>query len=86
LDHHPLRNKFHAALNISVANVLAAPMRGVGLTVQENGGRGGPDALREVYESLSIGFQANRALRIEHMMKRSLYGGSGWEGGSQGLG
>jgi hypothetical protein len=40
-------------------------------------GGGGPEALREVYESLSIGFQVNRALRIEHMMKRSLYGGLG---------
>jgi hypothetical protein len=37
-------------------------------------GGGGPDALREVHE-LSIGFQVNRALRIEHMMKPSLYGG-----------
>jgi hypothetical protein len=199
----PLRNKFHAALKISVANALAAPMRGVGLTVQENephmsthfepaqpqqttqtesqdqdefevtpgvesradllfkdqdGGKAilidvtsasglsryvklhryspgavaelaeqrktkaysrlwnveserarliffavelsgcfgpeaqqmcktvvemggdGPEALREVYESLSIGFQVNRALRIEHMMKRSLYGGLGLGG------
>jgi hypothetical protein len=25
---------------------------------------GGPEALREVYESLSIGFQGNRALRM----------------------
>jgi hypothetical protein len=41
---------------------------------------GGPEALREVYESLSIGFQVNRALRIEHMMKRSLYGGLGLGG------
>jgi hypothetical protein len=32
-------------------------------TVVEMGG-GGPEALREVYESLSIGFQVNRALRI----------------------
>jgi hypothetical protein len=32
----PLRNKFHALLNISVANALAAPMRGVGVTVQES--------------------------------------------------
>jgi hypothetical protein len=43
-------------------------------------GRGGPEALREVYESLSIGFRVNRALRIEHMMKRSLYGGLGLGG------
>jgi hypothetical protein len=48
-------------------------------TVVEMGG-GGPEALREVYESLSIGFQVNRALRIEHMMKRSLYGGLGLGG------
>jgi hypothetical protein len=47
-------------------------------TVVEMGG-GGPEALREVYESLSIGFQVNRALRIEHMMKRSL-----WEGRKSG--
>jgi hypothetical protein len=52
-------------------------------TAVEMGG-GGPDALREVYESLSIGFQVNRALRFEHMMKRSLYGGLGLGGGSQG--
>jgi hypothetical protein len=32
----PLRNKFHALLKTSVANALAAPMRGVGLTVQES--------------------------------------------------
>jgi hypothetical protein len=44
-------------------------------TVAEMGGSG-PDALREVHESLSIGFQVNRALRIEHMMKPSL---KGWE-------
>jgi hypothetical protein len=43
-------------------------------------GGGGPEALREVYESLSIGFQVNRALRIEHMMKRSLYGELGLGG------
>jgi hypothetical protein len=43
-------------------------------------GGGGSEALREVYESLSIGFQVNRALRIEHMMKRSLYGGLGLGG------
>jgi hypothetical protein len=42
-------------------------------TVTEMGG-GGPEALREVYESLSIGFQVNRALGIEYMMKTSLYG------------
>jgi hypothetical protein len=36
-------------------------------TIAEMGG-GGPDA----HESLSIGFQVNRALRIEHMMKPSL--------------
>jgi hypothetical protein len=41
---------------------------------------GGPEALSEVYESLSIGFQVNRALRIEHMMKRSLYEGLGLGG------
>jgi hypothetical protein len=53
-------------------------------------GGGGPDALREVHESLSIGFQVNRALRIEHMMKPSLYGGLGLggrkSGGSAGQG
>jgi hypothetical protein len=55
-------------------------------TVVEMGG-GGPEAFREVYESLSIGFQVNRALRIEHMMKRSLYGGFGLRGRKcQGLG
>jgi hypothetical protein len=48
-------------------------------TVAEMGGSG-PDALREVHESLSIGFQVNRALRIEHMMKPSLYGGLGLGG------
>jgi hypothetical protein len=43
-------------------------------------GGGEPDALREVHESLSIGFQVNRTLRIEHMMKPSLYGGFGLGG------
>jgi hypothetical protein len=47
-------------------------------------GEGGPDALREVHESLSIGFQVNRALRIEHMMKSSLYGGLGLGGRKSG--
>jgi hypothetical protein len=28
-------------------------------------------------ESLSIGFQVNRAIRIEHIMKRGLFGGFG---------
>jgi hypothetical protein len=32
----------------------------------------------EVYESLSIGFQVNRAIKIiEHIMKRGLFGGFG---------
>jgi hypothetical protein len=31
-----LKNKFHALLKILVANALAAPMRGVGLMVQES--------------------------------------------------
>jgi hypothetical protein len=34
-------------------------------------GGGEPDALRDVYESLFIRFQVNRALRIEHMIKLS---------------
>jgi hypothetical protein len=53
-------------------------------TIAEMGG-GGPDALREVHESLSIRFQVNRALRIEHMMKPSLYVGLGL-GGEEGRG
>jgi hypothetical protein len=35
------------------------------------GGKG-PEGLKSIYESLSIGFQVNRALRIEHMMKPEL--------------
>jgi hypothetical protein len=37
----------------------------------------GQEGLKSIYESLSIGFQVNRALRIEHMMKPRLYGGLG---------
>jgi hypothetical protein len=38
----------------------------------------GPEGLKKIYESLSIGFQMNRAIRIEHiMMKRGLFGGFG---------
>jgi hypothetical protein len=33
----------------------------------------GPDGLKKRYESLSIGFQVNRAIRIEHIMN------SGWD-------
>jgi hypothetical protein len=36
-------------------------------------------------ERLSIGFQVNRAVRIEQYDEvKSQYGGEGWEGGSQG--
>jgi hypothetical protein len=37
----------------------------------------GPERLKKIYESLSIGFQVNRAIRIEHIMKRGLFGGFG---------
>jgi hypothetical protein len=36
----------------------------------------GPEGLKKIYESLSLGFQVNRAIRIEHLMKRGL---SVWE-------
>jgi hypothetical protein len=39
----------------------------------EKGGVG----LKKIYESLSIGFQVNRAIRIEHIMKHGLFGGFG---------
>jgi hypothetical protein len=32
----------------------------------------GPEGLKKIDESLSIGFQVNRAIRIEHFMKRAL--------------
>jgi hypothetical protein len=35
------------------------------------------EGLKKRYESLSIGFQVNRAIRIEHIMKRGLFGGFG---------
>jgi hypothetical protein len=41
----------------------------------------GPEGLKKIYESLSIGFQVNRAIRIEHIMKRGLFGGFGPMGG-----
>jgi hypothetical protein len=59
---------------------LSAPLDQQSKCVRAEMGGGGPDALREVHESLSIGFQVNRALRIEHMMKPSLYGGLGLGG------
>jgi hypothetical protein len=37
----------------------------------------GPEGLKKIYESLSIGFQVNKAIRIEHIMKRGLFGGFG---------
>jgi hypothetical protein len=37
----------------------------------------GPEGLKKIYESLSIGFQVNRAIRIENIMKRGLFGGFG---------
>jgi hypothetical protein len=37
----------------------------------------GPEGLKKIYESLSIGFQVNRTIRIEHIMKRGLFGGFG---------
>jgi hypothetical protein len=37
------------------------------IELAEVGGEG-PEGLKSIYESLSIGFQVNRALRIEHMM------------------
>jgi hypothetical protein len=33
--------------------------------------------LKKISESLSIGFQVNRAIRIEHIIKRGLFGGFG---------
>jgi hypothetical protein len=33
--------------------------------------------LKKIYESLSIGFQVNRAIKIEHIMKRGLFDGFG---------
>jgi hypothetical protein len=33
----------------------------------------GPEGLKSISESLFIGFQVNRALRIEHMMRPRLY-------------
>jgi hypothetical protein len=41
------------------------------------GGGEGPEGLKKIYESLSIGFQVNRAIRIEHIIKRGLFGGFG---------
>jgi hypothetical protein len=39
----------------------------------------GPEGLMKIYESLSIGFQVNRAIRIiEHNLKHGLFGGSVW--------
>jgi hypothetical protein len=36
------------------------------------------EGLKKIYESLSIGFQVNRAIRIEHIIiKRGLFGGFG---------
>jgi hypothetical protein len=43
----------------------------------------GPEGLKKIYESLSIGFQVNRAIRIEHIMKRGLFGGFGLGGSGE---
>jgi hypothetical protein len=32
----------------------------------------GPEGLKKIHESLSICFQVNRAIRIEHIMKRGV--------------
>jgi hypothetical protein len=37
----------------------------------------GPEGLKKIFESLYVGFQVNRAIRIEHIMKRGLFGGFG---------
>jgi hypothetical protein len=58
-----LFEKFSQILDDQVSEMIQQMCK----TVAEMGG-GGPDA-REVYESLSIGFQVNRALRLENMMK-----------------
>jgi hypothetical protein len=38
----------------------------------------GSEGLKKIYESLQ-GFQLKRAIRIEHIMKRGLFGGLVWE-------
>lgn len=37
----------------------------------------GPEGLKKIYESISIGFQTNRAIRLDFMMKHKRYGGWG---------
>jgi hypothetical protein len=61
---------------IELSGCLGPEAQGLCKVMAEVGGKG-PKGLKSIYESLSIGFQVNRALRIEHMMKPRLYGGLG---------
>jgi hypothetical protein len=53
---------------IELSGCLGPEAQGLCKVMAEVGGEG-PEGLKSIYESLSIGFQVNRALRIEHMMK-----------------
>jgi hypothetical protein len=60
---------------IELSGCLGPEAQGLCKVMAEVGGEG-PEGLKSIYESLSIGFQV-RALRIEHMMEPRLYGGLG---------
>jgi hypothetical protein len=55
---------------------LGPEAQGLCKVMAEVGGEG-PEGLKSIYESLSMGLCEQSALRIEHMMKPRLYGGPG---------
>jgi hypothetical protein len=67
-------DRFDSTCAIELSGCLGPKAQGLFKVMAEIGGEG-PEGLKSRYdESLSIGFQVNRALRIEHMMESRLYG------------